>query len=73
MVVRGATRVGTLYTHYCSRQGEVSEMESELKADYCYYNIEHDCDKGLVMPNTAECRSCMVEAFNNIVRSHDSK
>jgi hypothetical protein len=44
-------------------------MEVELKTAYCYYNLEHDCDKGLTMPSHAECKSCMLEAFENIVRS----
>ncbi len=48
-------------------------MEVELKNAYCYYNLEHDCDKGLSMPNNNECKACMVEAFERIVRSNGTE
>ncbi len=53
---------------------ELNEVESKVKTAletaYCYYNLHHECDKGLAMPNHSECKSCMIEAFQNIVRSN---
>ncbi|MGZ4901760.1 MAG: hypothetical protein ACXV5T_03115 [Halobacteriota archaeon] len=35
----------------------------------CYYNNQHrDCGKGLDMPSNGECKSCMAEALENIIR-----
>ncbi len=34
----------------------------------CYYNLYRDCDKDLIVPSHAQCKSCMVEAFENITR-----
>ncbi len=45
-------------------------VTTALETTYCYYNLHHECDKGLVMPSHAECKSCMIEAFEHIVRSN---
>ncbi len=47
---------------------EELNVKTALETAYCYYNLHRDCDKGLTMPSHAECKSCMVEAFENIVR-----
>ncbi|MDD1721827.1 MAG: hypothetical protein LUP95_07570 [Euryarchaeota archaeon] len=44
-------------------------MEVELKTAYCYYNLYDDCGKGLSMPSHTECKSCLLKAFEDIVRS----
>lgn len=46
------------------------KMKTALDTAYCYYNLHHECDKGLHMPSHAECKACMMEAFENIVRSN---
>ncbi len=51
---------------------EVSEVElnaqtAREKAD-CYYNLHRNCDKDLTMLSHSLCKSCMVEAYSNIVR-----
>ncbi len=48
-------------------------VTTALETTYCYYNLHHECDKGLVMPSHAECKSCMIEAFEGIVRSNSTK
>ncbi len=50
-----------------------NEMEGESKKSYCYVNVHHGCEKGVYMPSHAECKSCMVEAFEKIVRSHSAE
>ncbi len=49
------------------------KTKAALETAYCYYNLQHDCDKGLTMPSHAECKACMIEAFENIVRSNSTK
>ncbi|MGZ4904644.1 MAG: hypothetical protein ACXVIG_06305 [Halobacteriota archaeon] len=46
------------------------KVKTALETAYCYYNLHHECDKGLSMPSRTDCKSCMVEAFENIVRSN---
>ncbi len=48
-------------------------VTTALETAYCYYNLHHECDKGLTMPSRTDCKACMIEAFDNIVRSDSTK
>ncbi len=48
-------------------------VKTALDTAYCYYNLHHECDKDLQMPSRAECKACMIEAFESIVRSNSTK
>ncbi len=50
---------------------EVGKVEFGVKTALetaCYYNLHHKCGKGLHAPIYAECKSCMMEEFENIIK-----
>ncbi len=44
-----------------------------VHSNYCYYDLHSGCVKGLEMPHAETCKKCMIEAFEDIVRSHSTK
>ncbi len=46
---------------------EFSGQVAREKAD-CYYNLYRNCDKDLDIPSHAQCKSCMVAAFEDITK-----
>ncbi len=50
---------------------EVGEVEFNVKTAFetaCYYKVHHKCNLGLHAPSYAECKSCMMEEFESIIR-----
>ncbi len=47
-------------------------VKTALEKAYCYYSLHHECDTGIHTPSHAECKACMVEPFERIVRSNEA-
>ncbi len=44
-----------------------------VKTTYCYHELYSGCVKGLEMPHTETCKKCMIDAFEDIVRSNSTE
>jgi hypothetical protein len=58
---------------YVSVKEVNKQMEAEVKTtantlNYCYFDINTECELGLVSPDSKLCAKCVANAYADIVR-----